>query len=94
MLSWSEGDTAPPLNCPDGSKAITPEENALFGSLFQPPPELDNEHGVDPVFPNFNPSRKSVNLGQPAADRGDLGRFCMGRSRLERIVEIQAWITQ
>ena len=59
LTSWYRGvrrHTAPPLNRPDGSKAITPEEKAdtLFGSLFQPPPELENERGVDPIFPNPN----------------------------------------
>ena len=59
LTSWYRGvrrHAAPPLNRPDGTKAITPEEKAdtLFGSLFQPPPELENERGVDPVFPNHN----------------------------------------
>ena len=59
LTSWYKGvrrQTAPPLNRPDGTKAITPEEKAdtLFGSLFQPPPELENEPGVDPVFPGHN----------------------------------------
>ena len=57
LTSWYRGvrrHTAPPLNRPDGSKAVTPEEKAdtLFGSLFQPPPTLDDEQGADPVLPN------------------------------------------
>jgi hypothetical protein len=59
LTSWYKGvrrQTAPPLNRPDGTKAITPEEKAdtLFGSLFQPPPELEDEPGVDPAFPGHN----------------------------------------
>ena len=59
LTSWYRGvrrHTAPPLDRPDGSKAVTPEQKAdtLFGSLFQPPPTLDDEPGIDPTLPNFN----------------------------------------
>jgi hypothetical protein len=59
LMSWYKGvrrQTAPPLNRPDGTMAITPEEKAdtLFGFLFQPPPELGDEPGVDLVLPGHN----------------------------------------
>jgi hypothetical protein len=59
LMSWYKGvrrQTAPPLNRPDGTKAITPEEKAdtLLVSLFQPPPELEDEPGVDLVLPGHN----------------------------------------
>ena len=59
LMSWDKGvrrQTAPPLDRPDGKKMITPEKKAdtLFGSLFQPPPELEDEPGVDLVLPGHN----------------------------------------